>query len=70
MSSDAKKDEPPRRQIAETVEPSKEHDRIANQIVDSAFAVHGALGPGLLESVYEQCMLCELTARSLRSEGR
>jgi GxxExxY protein len=39
---------------------------IARQIVDSAFAVHTALGPGLLESVYEQCLAYELQARKLR----
>jgi len=46
------------------IEPDHEHDRIARQIVDSAFAVHRALGPGLLESVYEQCLICELSARN------
>ena len=61
----ANQDEPPRRQDAKAVEPDREHDRIARQIVDSAFAVHRALGPGLLESVYEQCLVCELSARGL-----
>jgi GxxExxY protein len=58
-------DEPPRRQDAKAVEPSKEHDRVAHEIVDSAFAVHHTLGPGLLESVYEQCLVCELAARGI-----
>ena len=47
------------------VEPSPEHDLVARQIVDAAFAVHGTLGPGLLESVYEQCLACELEAREI-----
>jgi GxxExxY protein len=34
-------------------------------VVDAAFQVHQALGPGLLESVYEQCMQYELTDRGL-----
>jgi len=42
-----------------------EQDRIAREIVDSAFAVHSTLGPGLLESVYEQCLAAELTARNV-----
>jgi GxxExxY protein len=42
-----------------------ETDRIAKEIVDSAFAVHSALGPGLLESVYEICLVHELTKRGL-----
>jgi GxxExxY protein len=47
-------------------EPSAEHDSVARQIVDGAFAVHNALGPGLLESVYEQCLAYELRSRNLR----
>lgn len=47
-------------------EPSAAHDAAAHQIVDAAFAVHSALGPGLLESVYEQCLVIELRARNLR----
>jgi GxxExxY protein len=46
-------------------EPGQTLDEIARQIVDAAFAVHVALGPGLLESVYEQCLTYELQSRSL-----
>lgn len=52
-------------QHAKSIEPSEQHDRVAYQIVDSAFAVHHALGPGLLETVYEQCLSCELGARGV-----
>ena len=45
---------------------SSEHDAIAREIVDSAVAVHRTLGPGLLESVYEQCLAYELQSRSYR----
>ena len=38
-------------------------ERTAAAIVDSAFKVHKALGPGLLESVYEACLTHELTKR-------
>ena len=41
-------------------------NEIAKQIVDVAFKVHTALGPGLLESVYEAVMAHELTKRNLR----
>ena len=34
-------------------------------VVDAAFQVHQTLGPGLLESVYEQCLQYELTSRGL-----
>jgi len=43
-----------------------ELDRIARQVVDAAHAVHRALGPGLLESVYEVCLLHELAKRGLK----
>ena len=41
-----------------------EHDRIARGVVLAALAVHRAVGPGLLESVYQTCL-----AHKLRSEG-
>lgn len=44
---------------------SPAHDVAARQIVDSAFTVHTTLGPGLLESVYEQCLERELRFRDL-----
>lgn len=34
-------------------------------VLDAAFDVHRHLGPGLLESVYEQALAYELTARGL-----
>lgn len=37
----------------------------AAAIVDAAFNVHSSLGPGLLESVYEQCLAIELRKRGL-----
>jgi len=38
---------------------------IAHEIVDAAYKVHKALGPGLLESVYEVILARELTTRGL-----
>jgi GxxExxY protein len=46
----------------------EETDEVASKIVDAAFAVHKALGPGLLESVYEICLLHEIAKRGLRAE--
>jgi len=45
---------------------SPELDRIAKAIVESVFAVHKALGAGLLENVYEICFCHELTKRGLK----
>ncbi len=47
---------------------SKEVDAVASEIVDAAFTVHASLGPGLLESIYELCLLHELKKRGLRVE--
>ena len=35
-------------------------EEIGKEIVDSAYRVHKELGPGLLESVYEECMVHDL----------
>jgi GxxExxY protein len=40
-------------------------NQIAKEIVDAAYRVHVALGPGLLESVYEAVLEYELKKRGL-----
>mgnify|MGYP001544260857 CR=1 FL=1 len=45
-----------------------EEERLASVIVDAAIKVHSALGPGLLESVYEACLVHELRLRGHRVE--
>src|SRR3954471_1681514 len=49
--------------MARLVQPSEATERTAKAIVDSAFKIHRTLGPGLLESVYETCLVHELTLR-------
>lgn len=49
-------------------EPGQDIDRLASAVVDAAFKVHSALGPGLLESVYEVCLARELGKRGLHAE--
>ena len=44
---------------------SKREEEIAALIVAATFAVHKALGPGLLEYIYEVCFCHELTKRGL-----
>jgi GxxExxY protein len=41
---------------------------LTGAIVDAAFKVHSVLGPGLLESVYELCLVHELEKRDLAVE--
>jgi len=43
-------------------------NKITEIIIGAAIAVHRALGPGLLESTYEACMLYELNERGLKTE--
>lgn len=38
---------------------------LAKVVVDIAFLIHKALGPGLLESVYEKCFCYELQKREI-----
>jgi GxxExxY protein len=57
------------RQGHQEAEPvSEEVDRVGRTVVDAALTVHRALGPGLLESVYEACLAEELLSRRLRVE--
>lgn len=42
-----------------------ETERIARIVVDTAYKVHKALGPGLLESAYEACVCHELENRGV-----
>jgi GxxExxY protein len=41
---------------------------IFRKILDCAFEVHTNLGPGLLESVYEECLFIELQTAGLNVE--
>jgi len=43
----------------------QELNRVSGAVVDSALAVHCALGPGLLESAYQACLAFELRKRGL-----
>jgi len=47
---------------------SEKMEAIAKAVVDAAYKVHTTLGPGLLESVYEVCLLHELMKRGFRVE--
>lgn len=45
-----------------------EINEITHEILDSAYKVHTALGPGLLESSYKTCLVYELRKKGLRVE--
>jgi GxxExxY protein len=42
-----------------------DQDRIGTLILDAAFVVHKSLGPGLLESAYENCLILEMKTLDL-----
>jgi GxxExxY protein len=45
--------------------PSSREEFLAKNIVECAYIVHSALGPGLLESVYEHCFCYELQKHNI-----
>jgi GxxExxY protein len=41
-------------------------NEVSGQVVDAAMKVHTVLGPGLLESAYQRCLVYELRKRGLK----
>ena len=50
------------------MEPEKPENLIASSVLDESFRVHSELGPGLLESVYEQVLALRLSKAGHRVE--
>ena len=46
----------------------KELESLTRTIIGAAIEVHRALGPGLLESAYETCLIYELQLKQLKGE--
>ncbi len=42
------------------------HNEVSSLVIKGAIVVHRALGPGLLESVYQACLLAELKSMGLQ----
>jgi GxxExxY protein len=47
---------------------SEKEQRLGVHIIDIAVCIHKALGPGLLESIYEKCFCYELSKRGVAFE--
>ncbi|MES2860089.1 MAG: GxxExxY protein [Pseudomonadota bacterium] len=47
---------------------SADVNRVGRAVMDAAFSVHRELGPGLLESVYEHCLVQDLLRAGLPVE--
>jgi GxxExxY protein len=43
-----------------------EFDKLSNRVIGCAIEVHRILGPGLLESTYEQCLAHELNLNGIK----
>lgn len=47
-----------------------DYERLAKEIVDSCITVHKIMGPGLLESVYEHCLMKEFELRKINAKNQ
>ena len=47
-----------------------ELNKISKQIIDSCVSVHKEMGPGLLESIYEYCLLKEFKLRGIKARSQ
>ncbi len=47
-----------------------ELEKIATTVVDATYKIHKALGAGVIESVYEKCLIYELRKRDLLVEDQ
>ena len=45
--------------------PFAKADRLSGEIIGAAIKVHRIMGPGLLESIYERCLMRELELRGI-----
>ncbi len=45
-------------------------NKLSKVILDSSIEVHRIMGPGLLESVYEVCLLKELEIRKIKAASQ
>lgn len=43
-----------------------EYNKLSNIILDVCITVHKEMGPGLLESIYEQCLIKEFELRGIK----
>jgi GxxExxY protein len=48
----------------------EKYNKLSKEILDACIMVHKEMGPGLLESVYEMCLMKELELRSIHAENQ
>lgn len=52
------------------ITPSDEKDSLTHEVIGAAIEVHRLMGPGLLESIYQECMEQELKLRGLSFQAQ
>ena len=52
-------------EINQAVATERQENDISGKIIGAAIEVHKKLGPGLLESAYEECLCCEMQLRGI-----
>ena len=52
-------------EINEAIATERQENDISGKIIGAAIEVHKKLGPGLLESAYEECLCCEMQLRGI-----
>jgi GxxExxY protein len=55
-------------EINQGVATERQENDISGKIIGAAIEVHKKLGPGLLESAYEECLCCEMQLRGIEFE--
>ena len=48
----------------------EEYNRLSGEIIDVCITVHKIMGPGLLESVYETCLMKEFELRNIKAKNQ
>jgi GxxExxY protein len=51
-------------------EAGRQFTELSHRVIGCAMEVHRQLGPGLLESTYERCLVHELLGRGIRAESQ
>ncbi len=52
-------------EINQAIATERQENDISGKIIGAAIEVHKKLGPGLLESAYEECLCCEMQLRGI-----